>query len=686
MKHLKLLFILFALILMGGKLQSQGNPRLYDLNNQVIAARCSDMKDGFLYWLCDTLPSYRLFIDFKSATGLGDNDTMVEIESWKDSFTVVTHTKYYQYNKGYLVEDVQFVEHSVNNYVWLSNGFLLEGLDKPVNIVISEDSALQKAINFMGPERLYAWQDDSVEYYLANDSDMLGATYYPSGTLLWAHIGDSISPENYKLAWKFCIYAIDSPPVQKYIYVDATDGSIIKEQETKFEGYFNHIYYGSRYIDTKWIGGAISTHYLEADDNISIKTRDSRRELNSKYWKTKQLVYKDNDQWNNYQWAATASHWAATVSADYWRTVWKRKGTDNKNKPIRVYADSKYCTSAEYNSEAFPDIDLIIVGRMDKGLAATPDIIGHEFAHGVVKSTCNLGNKGEGGSLNESYCDIFGFLTERYVFGTVRNWTVGEDATALRARNFQNPKANPPHPLTYTPQRPNYPNYYQEFGYWYEHDLNNEVHHNASVQNHCFYLLAMGGNQLGITVQGIGIDKAAQIVNNVIVTAKTAPSFGFKENREAWVAAAIELFGKCSHEYLQTCAAWAACNVGNQCNCLVPTEGGNPCWRIKDSIIIPNTPLTNSIDNTTMEDNAIDLYPNPAYDILTLNFAALQYPLLNSSKSVIINNIQGATISQFEITGNDLSYQVNIQDFKPGVYYVIIKIEGKQYTLKFLKI
>src|SRR5690606_33070818 len=68
------------------------------------------------------------------------------------------------------------------------------------------------------------------------------------------------------------------------------------------------------------------------------------------------------------------------------------------------------------------------------------DIVGHEFAHGVVKRSAGLVSQGESGALNESFADIFGVAVEKYGIGEL-DWTIGEDNVIYGTlRNLRNPK------------------------------------------------------------------------------------------------------------------------------------------------------------------------------------------------------------------------------------------------------
>ncbi len=66
------------------------------------------------------------------------------------------------------------------------------------------------------------------------------------------------------------------------------------------------------------------------------------------------------------------------------------------------------------------------------GVASQPDVVGHEFTHGVIANSSRLVYLDESGALNEAYADLFGNLISPDVIspGAVSGWLVGEAPTA----------------------------------------------------------------------------------------------------------------------------------------------------------------------------------------------------------------------------------------------------------------
>ena len=131
------------------------------------------------------------------------------------------------------------------------------------------------------------------------------------------------------------------------------------------------------------------------------------------------------------------------------------------------------------------------------------DIAGHEFTHAVTSSESNLEFFGESGAINEALSDIMGTAIEKYINNGEFNWTIGEQSGSV-LRNMKNPSS-----VKFFDGVP-YPDDYSKFS-----DLNGEdnegVHFNSSIINKVAYLIAQGGTQNDVTVNGIGEDKMFDI-------------------------------------------------------------------------------------------------------------------------------------------------------------------------------
>jgi Zn-dependent metalloprotease len=417
---------------------------LHDSTNTTIYLKTWENDTlGLLWWKTDSMQAGQLFTTYKSFTGLAENDSMHITNEWNDSFVCLHHRRYQQYHNGIRVQGAEYREHFTDDYVVLSNGHIAETLSLSADTPVSEEGALNYALNHIGAIT-YAWEDDSLEYYLREDSIPEKTTFYPKGELIYALLGDkTIKEENYKLAWKFTIWAID-PYYAKTVYVDASNGEILREVNSSKEGVFTHIFYGSQYLDTRWYGGLKNKYFLIANDGTkNIKTKDDK--FQNQKWNFKDLPDDQDDVWSTDHKAATSAHYVIQTAWDMFSNLAGRNGLDNTGKEIRIMANDPdepqsaefrdYWSSSKYDYFIFAD------GSYNSLLyyPATYDIGGHEFAHGITLYTSGLDYEGESGALDESFSDICGFMTERFAQPSTWDWMIGEDFLNPQPRNMQLP-------------------------------------------------------------------------------------------------------------------------------------------------------------------------------------------------------------------------------------------------------
>ncbi|SME50649.1 Thermolysin precursor [Bacillus mobilis] len=204
---------------------------------------------------------------------------------------------------------------------------------------------------------------------------------------------------------------------------------------------------------------------------------------------------------------AVSAHFLATNVYDFYKDKYKRNSFDNKGKKVVsvVHAwDSGETDDPKNWENAFSanisNVSMLIYGDP---MVKAFDIAGHEFTHAVTSSESNLEFSGESGAINEALSDIMGTAIEKYINNGEFNWTIGEQTGSV-LRNMKNPSA-----VKFINGLP-YPDDYSKYS-----DLNGEdnegVHFNSSIINKVAYLIAQGGTQDGVTVNGIGEDKMFDI-------------------------------------------------------------------------------------------------------------------------------------------------------------------------------
>jgi thermolysin len=272
-----------------------------------------------------------------------------------------------------------------------------------------------------------------------------------------------------------------------------------------------------------------------------------------------------NDVWGNGTLAhphsaAADAHFGAARAWDYFYQRHGRRGLD--------YAGSWVTSRVHYGSRfvgAFANGAMLSFGDGD-GYTANPfvsvDIVGHEIGHSVIaytipsRSGSGLYYVGESGAANESFSDIFGTAIEFYT-GIRPDYAIGEDVhTPYVAGDALRYMFNPPadgRSVDHYSRR------------WYPvcspSPANDKcgVHLNSGIQNKAFYLLAAGGTHYGVTVPSITRIAAERIFYRALF--KLHEVAGFRDVRRATQAAAADLFGASSAQYVATVRAWDAVGV-----------------------------------------------------------------------------------------------------------------------------
>ena len=205
----------------------------------------------------------------------------------------------------------------------------------------------------------------------------------------------------------------------------------------------------------------------------------------------------------------------------FYLTVLGRHGIDNHDLPMR--STVKFCLTADEEAafhatcplqNAFWDGTQMVYGD---GYASAQDVVAHELTHGVTQYTSNLFYYHQSGAINESLSDIFGEFVDQWshdATGVVRDtdiarvrWRMGEDLPIGAVRNMADPTldSRTSVPL-HDADRMSSPYFYLGEG------DSGGVHSNSGVGNKFAYLLTDGGTFNGVTVRGIGLNRAAQIV------------------------------------------------------------------------------------------------------------------------------------------------------------------------------
>ncbi len=560
MNAIKTKILLLIFILIGINIQAQTDAAFWNRDMQRIAK--SSSVNGWVQFKPEGKIKHQdFFQNNKAAFGLKNDDDMVLVQTHSDDLDLV-HYKYQHTYKGIPIEGCEYILHTQNDKVISANGKLACDLDKDVTPNISEQDALNKVLNDIDATK-YGWEA------LNGDSTNF-LTSYPKGELLLCHLinnGD-FTNLNYQLSYRFEVVAIEPIYLNREYYIDAKTGDIIKQQSLLAHkncnccnGNASTLYNGGQNITTKALGFPFY--------NFLLKDECRGNGIQS-YYNGKKIRDPNNNFANNHKDKTAASaHWAIEETYDYFLINFGRSSFDGYGAKIECYAGHSF--SGQYpglNASWSPTEKNIRLGFGHSGLAGefvSLDIMAHEFTHGLTQHTAGLVYAGESGALNESFSDIFGVMVEYYASNG--DYEIGEDVITTTDPYWLNKLKR----SLSTPNSFNDPDTYDDGVFWVDPtDLGNDnggVHTNSGVQNYWFYLLSEGGtgtNDHGqnYSVQGIGRDKAAAIAyRNLLVYLTSTSDYSDAKNGAIW--SAMDLYGACSNEVIQTIKAWDAVGVSS---------------------------------------------------------------------------------------------------------------------------
>jgi len=328
--------------------------------------------------------------------------------------------------------------------------------------------------------------------------------------------------ENY-LAWRVFLLS-DSPPGRWEYFVEANTGEIIYKanrimtDEEIGSGISvmgdtrNHIetwYNGSAYqmIDyTRQLNNNIHGHDGQMPDGNYIVTLIAGSTLPGA------LAVDADNVWDDtlVQAAAVDGHTYTSLMYDWLLSAFGRNGFSDEGENMLTIVNY----SGDGDNNAYWDGSRIVVWSWSVGwrsLAGCPDVIAHEWGHAVTETTSGLVYQKESGALNESFSDMMGTAFE-FAHDTLDDpdWYIGENGiiSGMGFRLMAYPAVYGD-PEIYGTDDPNWvdvesctPSYTNDYC---------GVHTNSGVGNKWFYLLSDGGENLGITVNGIGVENAIQI-------------------------------------------------------------------------------------------------------------------------------------------------------------------------------
>jgi Zn-dependent metalloprotease len=343
--------------------------------------------------------------------------------------------------------------------------------------------------------------------------------------------------------------------------VDAIDGRLLRavHDDQEVDGTGNSVYSGTVTLQTTSAGGK----YQLIDP---LRGNATTCDLNHA-WAGTCTTFTDADNvWGNgnpatAQSAAVDAQYGAANAFDYYKNVLGRNGVFDTGAGVtsRVHRGSAWVNAHWNTAEKVMEYG---DGAGDTKPLVSLDVAAHEMTHGVTQALIppsGLVYDHESGALNEATSDIFGTMAEFYAKNPVDqpDYLIGEkidingNGTPLR--------------YMYDPSLDG-----GSANCWYAGVGNLDVHYSSGVGNHLYFLLAQGSGATpygtsptcdNSSLVGIGRDKAAKIWYQALKSYFTADET-YADARVDTMAAAAELYGKCSTVHFSVAAAWAAVGIG----------------------------------------------------------------------------------------------------------------------------
>lgn len=207
-----------------------------------------------------------------------------------------------------------------------------------------------------------------------------------------------------------------------------------------------------------------------------------------------------------------------------------------------------------------------------------PEVIAHEVMHGVIHNHSNLLYRNQSGALNEAISDAVGVIFRAWLDGgaardanvplrmTPRDWQMRYPDGVLR--DMRDPGS-----MTDPGIGRRYPDHYDDYM------DNGGVHHNSSIINLGFYLLAEGGRHPrrrgGPVVEGVGAMRAAGIFGRAAVVNLISLS-NFEDARSAFADTAEALYGTGSREWKAVHTAMDAVGIPGAWDPPLPAPAPEP--------------------------------------------------------------------------------------------------------------
>jgi len=275
------------------------------------------------------------FSQYKSFFGLSQDYEFVQVQELSDK-PGQTHYRFSEFYKGLEVINAQLILHEKNGVIHYANGKTVHGINIDISPSISEQTALQSALNHINAE-IYKWEITENEIFIKKEQQDPNATYYPSGELKISSNSIDTKRTDMKLVYRFDIYA-EQPLSRNFVDVDAVTGEIVnvisRIYENDVPGTGTSLYNGNVSMIVDSFPGGYRLQEIGRGSGIRTYDKQNGDTLSNAvdFVDTVNNFTDPNDQ------AGVSVHWAAEGTYDYYWSTFGRNSFNNSGGTILGYA------------------------------------------------------------------------------------------------------------------------------------------------------------------------------------------------------------------------------------------------------------------------------------------------------------------------------------------------------------
>lgn len=241
--------------------------------------------------------------------------------------------------------------------------------------------------------------------------------------------------------------------------------------------------------------------------------------------------------------------WASRDVYRFYRDAFGRDSYDGDGEEFEMYSHVDFTEMWGASNPQAGSIQCVYssIHAFSRGMVSR-DAVGHEVGHSFHRSEANYEYSHESGAVAEHIADVFGIFAAGWPGSSETpiddDWLLGEDTVM----GYSNP-CGAIRDLS-DPPRCGDPDHYSN--YVRTANDNGGVHTNCGIPNKGAYLMTLGGTHSGITIRGLGEEKARRIYYKA-VTEKLTPNEGFADLAEHIVDSCRELIGSSGIRYHDCC-------------------------------------------------------------------------------------------------------------------------------------